>query len=71
MQSAKFKTQIVQKLATSRHPGKVVSCSLQRQKDGGPSYRVVIVANDGGNNVVHHVWVNATDGQIIRSETEH
>jgi beta-lactamase regulating signal transducer with metallopeptidase domain/uncharacterized membrane protein YkoI len=57
-------------VATSRYPGKVFSCGLQKQKGGKASYHVVIVANDSGSDVIRHVWVNANDGQIVKTEQE-
>jgi len=67
-------------IATSQKPGKVLQCSLDAEhwkepgvlaEDGIVFYRVILVANDevesGG---VTHVWVNAVDGSIIRTEKE-
>ena len=65
-------------IATSQTPGKVLVCSLDADKweepgklakDGTVFYRVVIAdeANPGGAT---HVWVNAVDGQIIKTEKE-
>ena len=64
-------------IATSQQPGKVLLCSLDAKgweepgklaKDGIIFYHVII-ANEGevGSS---HVWVNAIDGSIIRTEKE-
>lgn len=57
-------------IATSQHPGKVLSCSLARQKDGQPFYRLVIIKGDGDKSSATHVWVSATDGRILKTEHE-
>ena len=57
-------------IAISQHPGKVLSCSLGRQKDGQALYRLVIINGDGGKSSATHVWVSATDGRIIKTEHE-
>lgn len=54
-------------IAVSQHPGKVLSCHLGRQKDGQVFYRLVII---GDKNAATHVWVSATDGQILKTEQE-
>ncbi|HKU77496.1 MAG TPA: M56 family metallopeptidase [Pyrinomonadaceae bacterium] len=64
-------------IAASQQPGKVLLCSLDAKgweepgklaKDGIVFYHVII-ANEGevGSS---HVWVNAIDGSIIRTEKE-
>ncbi|MGI9069597.1 MAG: M56 family metallopeptidase [Pyrinomonadaceae bacterium] len=57
-------------IAVSQHPGKVLSCNLGRLKDGQLFYRVVIIGGDGNKNSATHVWVSATDGQILKTEQE-
>jgi uncharacterized membrane protein YkoI len=57
-------------IAISRYPGKVLSCSLGRQKDGQPFYRLVIINGEGDQTSATHVWVSATDGQILKTEQE-
>jgi uncharacterized membrane protein YkoI len=57
-------------IATSQHPGKVLSCSLGRQQDGQPFYRLVIINGEGEKSSATHVWVSATDGRIIKTEHE-
>lgn len=66
-------------IATSQTPGKVWSCTLdaygwekpgELAKDGKVFYRVVIVTSDDPGAGMKHVWVDAVDGQIIRTETE-
>jgi beta-lactamase regulating signal transducer with metallopeptidase domain len=64
-------------IATSQQPGKVLFCSLDAShweapgklaQDGFVFYRVVI-ANEGDAGATH-VWVNAIDGTIIKTEKE-
>src|SRR6266850_683122 len=57
-------------IALSQHPGKVLSCNLGRQKDGQVFYRLVIINGEGGKNSATHVWINATDGRILKTERE-
>lgn len=57
-------------IAISQYPGKVLSCSLGRQKDGQPFYRLVIIKGEGDQASATHVWVSATDGQILKTERE-
>ena len=67
-------------IANSVKPGKVLQCSLDAEhwkepgvlaEDSYVFYRVLLVANDEvDTGVVTHVWVNATDGSIIRTEKE-
>jgi beta-lactamase regulating signal transducer with metallopeptidase domain/uncharacterized membrane protein YkoI len=65
-------------IATSQTPGKVMECTLDADKweepgklakDGVVFYRVVI-ADETTPGGATHVWVNATDGSIIKSEKE-
>jgi beta-lactamase regulating signal transducer with metallopeptidase domain/uncharacterized membrane protein YkoI len=55
-------------IALSQHPGKVLSCSLGRQKDGQVFYRLMIINGDGQKSSATHVWVSATDGRILKTE---
>ena len=64
-------------IATSQQPGKVMVCTLDAKgweepgklaKDGVVFYRVVIA--DEATNGATHVWVNAIDGTIIKTEKE-
>ena len=67
-------------IATSQKPGKVLQCSLDAEhwkepgvlaEDGIVFYRVILVANDEvETGAVTHVWVNAVDGSVIRTEKE-
>jgi beta-lactamase regulating signal transducer with metallopeptidase domain len=67
-------------IATSQKPGNVLQCSLDAEhweepgklaKDGFVFYRVVLVSNeDIETGAATHVWVNAVDGTIIRTEKE-
>lgn len=65
-------------IATSQSPGKVLECHLDANKweepgklakDGVVFYRVVI-ADEAIPGGATHVWVNAVDGSIIKSEKE-
>jgi uncharacterized membrane protein YkoI len=65
-------------IATSQFPGKVLECSLDADKweepgklakDGMVFYHVVS-ADETAPGVSTHVWVNAIDGTIIKSEKE-
>jgi beta-lactamase regulating signal transducer with metallopeptidase domain len=64
-------------IATSQQPGKVMVCSLEAKgwekpgqlaKDGIVFYHVMI-ANEGEAGATH-LWVNAIDGTIIKTEKE-
>ena len=64
-------------IATSQTPGKVLLCSLEAKgweepgklgKDGAVFYHVMI-ANEGDAGATH-VWVNAVDGIIMKTEKE-
>ena len=64
-------------IATSQQPGKVLLCTLQGShwkepgvlaEDGYVFYRVVI-ANENSEGATH-VWVNAVDGSIVKTEKE-
>jgi beta-lactamase regulating signal transducer with metallopeptidase domain len=65
-------------IATSQTPGKVLECSLNGErweepgklaKDGYVFYHVVI-ADETTLGAATHVWVNAVDGSIIKTEKE-
>jgi len=65
-------------IATSQTPGKVVLCNLGAKgweepgklgKDGVVFYNVVI-ADENTPGASTHVWVNAADGSIIKTEKE-
>src|SRR6185369_4765771 len=64
-------------IATSQQPGKVLECSLEAShweapgklaNDGFVFYHVMI-ANEGDVGATH-LWVNAIDGTIIKTEKE-
>ena len=64
-------------IATSQQPGKVMVCTLDAtgweepgklSKDGVVFYRVVIA--DEATGGATHIWVNAVDGTVIKSEKE-
>ena len=67
-------------IANSQKPGKVLQCSLDAEhwkepgvlaEDSFVFYRVLLVANDEvDTGVITHVWVNAIDGSIIKTEKE-
>jgi beta-lactamase regulating signal transducer with metallopeptidase domain len=65
-------------IATSQQPGKVLECSLNAShweepgklaKDGFVFYHVVI-ADENNAGAAAHIWVNAIDGSIIKTEKE-
>ena len=64
-------------IATSQQPGKVLVCNLEAKgweepgklgKDGVVFYHVMIVDDSGPGAT--HIWVNAVDGTIIKTEKE-
>ncbi|PYS71638.1 MAG: hypothetical protein DMF69_09705, partial [Acidobacteria bacterium] len=66
-------------IATSQFPGKVLNCNLDADRweepgklaaDGKVFYRVIIVSSDDPNAGATHVWVNAVDGLVIKTEKE-
>jgi len=57
-------------IATSKYPGKVLACSLGRDKDGPVFYHLVIINTDGDKRTVRYVWISAVDGTVIRTEEE-
>jgi uncharacterized membrane protein YkoI len=65
-------------IATSQQPGKVLLCSLSAKgweepgklgKDGVVFYHVII-ADEVNAGESTHVWVNAIDGTVIKTEKE-
>jgi uncharacterized membrane protein YkoI len=65
-------------IATSQTPGKVLECNLNAErweepgklaKDGFVFYHVMI-ADETTPGAATHVWVNAVDGSIIKTEKE-
>jgi beta-lactamase regulating signal transducer with metallopeptidase domain/uncharacterized membrane protein YkoI len=65
-------------IATSQHPGKVMLCSLGAKgweepgklgKDGTVFYHVII-ADEVKPGESTHVWVNAIDGTVMKTEKE-
>ncbi|HEV2904212.1 MAG TPA: TonB family protein, partial [Pyrinomonadaceae bacterium] len=57
-------------IATSKYPGKVLACSLGRDKDGPVFYHLVIIVSEGDKTTTKYVWVSAVDGTIIKTEDE-
>jgi TonB family protein len=57
-------------IATSKYPGKVLACSLGRDKNGPVFYHVVIIMSEGDKRTTKYVWVSAIDGTIIKTEEE-
>jgi hypothetical protein len=66
-------------IVTSQQPGKVLECSLVGEHWEGPGklardakvfYHVVTLSGEEPNLVVNHVWVNAIDGTILKTESE-
>ena len=64
-------------IATSQQPGKVITCNLDAKgweepgklgKDGVVFYHVIIADETGPGAT--HVWVNAIDGTLMRTEKE-
>ncbi|HJQ24442.1 MAG TPA: M56 family metallopeptidase [Blastocatellia bacterium] len=64
---------------TNQQPGKVLECTLNGEhweapgkigKDGVIFYHVVVHSGDEANPTVTHFWVNAIDGNIIKTEKE-
>ncbi len=65
-------------IATSQQPGKVLLCSLGAKgweepgklgKDGVVFYHVII-ADETNVSASTHVWVNALDGTVMKTEKE-
>ncbi|HEX5704026.1 MAG TPA: TonB family protein [Pyrinomonadaceae bacterium] len=57
-------------VATSKYPGKVLACSLGRDKDGPVFYHVVIIVSEGDKTATKYVWISALDGTILKTEDE-
>jgi beta-lactamase regulating signal transducer with metallopeptidase domain/uncharacterized membrane protein YkoI len=66
-------------IATSQFPGKVLESSLgakgwervgQLAPGGVVFYHLAIIGGEEANSTITHVWVNAIDGTIIKSEKE-
>ena len=57
-------------VAVSKYPGKVLACSLGRDKEGPVFYHVVIIITEGDKTTTRYVWVSAVDGTIIKTEDE-
>src|SRR5689334_21313320 len=64
-------------IATSQSPGKVVECNLEathwkepgKLADDGVVFYHVMIANENAAGATH-IWVNAVDGSIIKTEKE-
>lgn len=57
-------------IATSKYPGKVLACSLGRDKDGPVFYHLVLINTDGDKPTVTYVWLSAIDGTILKTQDE-
>ncbi|MEO8433415.1 MAG: TonB family protein [Pyrinomonadaceae bacterium] len=57
-------------IATSQFPGKVLACSLGRDREGPVFYHLVIITTEGDKSSTRYVWVSAVDGQILKNEKE-
>jgi len=57
-------------IATSKFSGKVLACSLGRDKDGPVFYHLVIINTESGQTTTKYVWISAIDGTIIKTEDE-
>ena len=77
--TAKITMEQAIQIANGQNPGKVMSCNLVGQgweslgklsKDGRVLYHVVIISPDETSPTFTHVWVNAVDGTIHKTETE-
>lgn len=55
-------------IATSKYPGKVIACSLGRDKDGPVFYHLVMINTEGDKQTTRYVWISAIDGTIIKTE---
>ena len=78
VQLAKINMDQAIQVATSQQPGKVLLCSLgatgweapgKLGKDGKVFYHVII-ADETTPDVSMHVWVNAIDGSVMKTEKE-
>jgi beta-lactamase regulating signal transducer with metallopeptidase domain len=64
-------------IATSQQPGKVIECNLEathweapgKLANDGVVFYHVMIANEGAVGATH-IWVNAIDGTIIKTEKE-
>ncbi len=64
-------------IATSQQPGKVLLCSLEathwkepgKLAEDGIVFYHVMIANENSEGATH-IWVNAVDGSIVKSEKE-
>ena len=64
-------------IATSQQPGKVLLCSLEathwkepgKLADDGIVFYHVMIANENSEGAAH-IWVNAVDGSIVKTEKE-
>ena len=64
-------------IANSQQPGKVLECNLEathwkepgKLADDGYVFYHVMIANENSEGAVH-IWVNAVDGSIIKTEKE-
>src|ERR1041385_959396 len=64
-------------IATSQSPGKVIECNLEaffwkepgKLADDGVVFYHVMIANENAEGATH-IWVNAVDGSIIKTEKE-
>ena len=57
-------------VATSKYPGKVLACTLGRDREGPVFYHIVVIVTEGDKTTTKHVWVSAVDGTIIKAEDE-
>jgi TonB family protein len=57
-------------IATSKYPGKVLACSLGRDKDGPVFYHLVMIVSEGDKTVTKYVWISAVDGTILKTEEQ-
>ena len=80
VRAAKISMDQAIQIATSQKPGKVLECTLEGEhwkepgvlaEDGIVFYRVLLVGTDDvETGAVTHVWVNAIDGSVMKTEKE-
>ncbi|HEX6728541.1 MAG TPA: M56 family metallopeptidase [Pyrinomonadaceae bacterium] len=66
-------------IALSQHPGKVIQSSLGAKdweepgkpaKDAQVFYHVIVLSDDENSPSMTHVWINAIDGTVMKTEKE-
>lgn len=57
-------------VAVSQNPGTVLQCELLGEREDKVVYHVTIISGDDTNWAIAHVFVNAIDGTIVKTEKE-